>query len=173
MSGAIAGITNLPMPSVSTISTLMGDLENKLKGLHVEMLNMGKEMTKVRKRAERYEAKIAERSKTEPNFDAKAHLELVADCKAEHAKMKQAADGLFDKIVAYIGRQGEFQIQLDLYKKSQAKWSRGSSKLFGFATSLGLGLGGAGSPAEFGLTVFSEIGSVVESKLADKAARLS
>lgn len=173
MAGAIAGITNLPIPSISKLSGLCGTLESKLKGLHVEMLNMGKEMTKVRKRAERYQAKIAERSKTEPKFDSKGHLELVQECLASHAELKKGADKLFNKISAYLGRQGEFLRQLQLYKDSQAKWSRGSSQVFGFVTSLGLGLGSAGSGAEFGLTVFNEIGAVVEGKLANKAAALS
>ncbi len=171
--GAIAGITNLPIPSVSKIGELLGTLENKLKGLHVSMLNMGKEMTKTRKRAERYAAKIGERTKSDPKFNSKGHLELVQECMASHAKMKAGADQLFEKISAYLGRQGAFQSQLQLYKSSQAKWSRGSSKLFGFATSLGLGLGSSGSGAEFGLTVFNEIGQLVESKLANKAAALS
>ena len=170
--GAIAGITNFPIPSVSKLSGLLGTLESKLKGLHVEMLNLGKEMTKTRKRAERYAAKIGERAKSDPKFNSKEHLELVQSCMESHAAMKAAADKLFNKIVRYLGRQAAFAQQLQLYNDSQAKWSRGSSKVFGFATSLGLGLGSAGSGAEFGLTVFNEIGAVVEGKLADKAARL-
>ncbi len=168
--GAIAGVLNIELPSVQAVEGKMELLENKLKGLHTDRLKFGEKLSETRREIDAYKKKIDENSKS-PDFDAvrlKKHLGYVAEFSEQYKKLFEKTEHLLNKIREALVRQTEFTTQLNLYKESQKSFARKSKAVFGFATSVGLGVGSGSSSAEYCLGALNEVLGVIEGKVWDK-----
>jgi len=167
--GAIAGILNVPVPSVAEIESKMDLLENKLKGMHVKRLALGKEMANLRKEIDDYRKKIEENLDSS-EFDEETLRKYLdkADKLADiHAKLKDKTKRLFEDIEADLKEQKDFEKQLKTYKDNQKSFSRKSRLVFGFATSVGLSVGSGGSNAEYGICAMNEVLALAVQQIRD------
>jgi hypothetical protein len=156
--GAIAGILNVPVPSVSEIENKMSLLENKIKRIHLKRLALGKELTKLRAEIENYQNKINENAKASKSDrkDAEKHLNKVAKFNGIRESLFEKAERLYEDIQKDLAIQKEFDEQLATYKANQKSFSRKTRLVFGFATSIGLSVGTGGSNAEYGIAAMNE-----------------
>jgi hypothetical protein len=164
--GAIAGILNFPLPTVAEVGKKMELLESKLQGIHVERLSLGKQMRETTKEIEAYDKKIHA-----PDFDktkTKKYEGKITAFKVVHKKIFDRTEAMFYEVTASVKRQKEFDEQLEAYKNSVHSLARKSRAVFGFATSVGLGVGSsAGNALEMALAGFNECLSLVAEQVRD------
>lgn len=167
--GAIAGLLNVPVPSVSEIESKMTLLENKIEGIHVKRLKLGKEMAKLGAAIGDYERKVNENAdgSVSDKKTQKKHLTKVAKFRDIRADFEHKAQRLFEDIKKDLVVQGEFTKQLETYKESQKSFSRKSRLVFGFATSIGLSVGTGGSNAEYGIAAMNECLTLAAQQIRD------
>lgn len=167
--GAIAGILNVPIPSVAEIESKMALLENKIKGIHVKRLELGKEMASLRKEIDEYEKKVNENvgDSEADQKTLKKHQDKVAAFRDIRANLEHKSERLFTDIEKDVAVQKDFQQQLDTFKANQKSFSRKSRLVFGFATSVGLSVGSGGSNAEYGICAMNECLSLAAQQIRD------
>lgn len=156
--GAIAGLLNVPVPSVEQIGEMLGRLESKLQGIHVKRLALGKEMAGLKKSIADY-AKRADENPADSDADQalqRKHKSKVLAFEGVYDDLHAKAELLYADIVRDIQVQKQFVERLAVYKENQKSFSRMSRPIFGFATSVGLSVGTGGNSAEYGIAAMNE-----------------
>lgn len=168
--GAVAGILNIPIPSVTEVKSQIELLGNKLNGMHVKRQAMGEEMAKIDKAVEKYKGEIEKHRKANDTDmdELEGYVKKAAKSLTLRQKLELDAEEMFQDTHAGVQRMREFEEQLKVYQGSISKWSMKSKLVFGFATSIGLGIGSADSGLEKGLAGLQEVLSTAQELISER-----
>jgi hypothetical protein len=187
LSGVLAGLTNLELPSVQSLKTHINDYQHKLNILTKSFNDLGFQLTRLQRLMEGYTGVLNKYSK-QMTAKQKAQVnELINGAEAVYTAMMEKAmggGGKASRMAKAVDNIATWKDEIKDLDEVTAKWTKWVSKTTKVITSAGLGLGNLGGElatlthelaaksAELAAAIHEHLASEVITQLSDKTIEL-